>query len=54
MYVACVLSMIVSVPELPATNDHVTGRFVLKETVPAFCDCVAEGLTVNPPLVMRF
>lgn len=51
---ACVLSVTESVPELPATSDHVTGRFVLKETVPAFCDRVAEGLTVNPPLVMRF
>lgn len=51
---ACVLSAMVSVPALPATRDHVTGRFELNVTVPPFCDLVADGLMVNPPLVIRF
>ena len=54
MYVACVLSATVSVPELPETRDQVTGRFELNATIPPFCALVDDAFIVNPPLVITF
>jgi hypothetical protein len=54
VYVACMSSLTFNVPELPETRDHVTGRLELKVVVAPICECVADGLTVRPPLVIRF
>jgi hypothetical protein len=49
--VADVVLFTVSVPELPAANTQLTGRFEEKVTVPFSPVEVAEGVMISPPLV---